>query len=115
METRSKDLDILDNEREENKDSFKITSAYLRETMEMDGQMDRYKKIKPDRPEVNKELTGARIEQLWEFNELDGNKVNQCCKGTVAATKKGNKVHIQWEEDTLHEVHPKISQETLAK
>ena len=52
---------------------------------------------------------------MWEFNELDGNKVNQWCKGTVVAIKKGNKVKIQWEEDTLHEGYPKISQETLAK
>ena len=37
------------------------------------------------------------------------------CKGTFVAIKKGNKVHIQWEEDNLHEGHPKISQETLAK
>ena len=60
-------------------------------------------------------LIGAQIDQLWEFNELDGNKVNQWCKVTVVAIKKGNKLHIQWEEDTLHEGHPKISQEMLAK
>ena len=41
--------------------------------------------------------------------------MNQWCKGAVVAIKKGNKVHIQWEEDTLHEGYPKISQETLAK
>ena len=41
--------------------------------------------------------------------------MNQWCKGTVAEIKKGNKVHIQWEEATLHESYPKISQETLAK
>ena len=51
---------------------------------------------------------------MWEFNELDENKVNQWCKGTVLAIKKGNNMHIQWEQDTLHEGHPKISQETLA-
>ena len=83
--------------------------------MEIDGQMDRYKKTQPDRLEVNEELIGAWIEKLWEFNELDGNKVNQCFKRTVAEIKKGNKVHIKWEEDNLHEGHPKISQETLAK
>ena len=54
----------------------------------MDGQTDRYQKIRPDRPELKKELIGAQIEQLWEFNELDGNKVNQWCKGTVVAIKK---------------------------
>ena len=57
--TRSKDLDLLDNEREAKKDDFKITSAEIRETMEMDGQTDRYEKIKLDRPEVKEELTGA--------------------------------------------------------
>ena len=51
--TRSKYLDVLDNERESKNDDFKITSAELRETMEMDVQMDRYEKIQPDRPEVN--------------------------------------------------------------
>ena len=53
--TRSKDLDILDNEREANKDDLKITSADLRETMEMDEQTDRYEKIQPYRPEENEE------------------------------------------------------------
>ena len=115
MGTRSKDLDVLENEREENKDYFKITSAELREKMEMDGQTDRYEKIQPDRPEVKKELIGSWIEQLWEFNELYGNKVNQWCKGTFVATKKGNKVQIQREEDNLHEGHPKISQDKLAE
>ena len=81
----------------------------------MYGQTDRYEKIQLDRPEVNEELIGARIEQLWEFNELDSNKVNQWYKGTVVATKKGNTIHIQWVEDTLHEGHPKIPQEKLAK
>ena len=65
MGARSKYLDILDNEREAKKDDFKITSADLREKMEMDGQTDRYEKIQPDRPEVNEELIGARIEQMW--------------------------------------------------
>ena len=113
--TRSKYLDALDNEREANKDDLKITSAEFRETMEMDGQTDRYKKIQTDRPEVYEELIGARIEKMWEFNELDGNKVNQLCKGTVVKIKKENKVKIKWEEDTLHEGYPKISKETLEK
>ena len=95
--TRSKYLDVLDNERESKNDDFKITSEELRETMEMDGQTDIYKKIQPDRPEVNEDLIGARIEKIWEFDELGGNKLNQWCKGKVAAIKKLNKVHIQWE------------------
>ena len=91
----SKQLDVLDNEREAKKDYFKITSAELRETMYIDVQTDRYKKIQPDRPEVNKELIGARIEQMWGFNELDGNKLNQWYKGIVVSINKVNKVHIQ--------------------
>ena len=79
----------------------------------MYGQTDRHEKIQPDRPEVNEELIGARIEKMWEFNELDGNKVNQWCKVIFIATNKLNRVHIQWEKDTLYEGHPKISQETL--
>ena len=60
--TRSKDLDVIDNEREATKGDLKITPKDLRETMEMDGQTDRYEKIQPDRPEVNKELIGAQID-----------------------------------------------------
>ena len=41
--------------------------------------------------------------------------MNPWCKGAFVATKKGNKVKIQWEEDTLHEGYPKILQETLKK
>ena len=59
--------------------------------MKMDGQTVRYKKIQTDKPEVNEELIGAQIEQMWEFNELDGNKANQWCMGTVVAIKKGKR------------------------
>ena len=113
--TRSKDLDVLDHEREAKKDDLKITSADLREAMEMDGQTDRYEKIQPDRPELNEELIRVIIEQMWEFNELYGNNLNQWCKGKVVSIKKRNKVHIQWEDYTLHESYPKIPQEILAK
>ena len=99
---KSKDLDVLDNEFEAKKDDFKITPEELSKTMEMGGQTDRYEKIQPDKPKVTEELIGAQIKQLWEFNELDGNKVNQWCKGTVVAINKVNKLHIQWEEYTLH-------------
>ena len=59
MGTISKYLYVLDNKREAKKDDFKITSAELRQKMEMDGQTDRYEKIQPDRPEVKKELIGS--------------------------------------------------------
>ena len=50
MGTRTKDLDVLDNEREANKDYFKITSVELRQKMEMDEQTNRFEKIQPERP-----------------------------------------------------------------
>ena len=59
MGTRSKYLDVLDTEREAKKGYFKITSADIRETIEIYGQTDIYEKIQPDRPEVNEELIGA--------------------------------------------------------
>ena len=73
--TRSNDLDLLENEREAKKYDSKKTSAKLIESIEMDGQTDRYEKIQTDRPEVDEEITGVRIEQWCEFNELYGNKV----------------------------------------
>ena len=61
----------------------------------MYGQTDMYEKIEPNMPEVNEQLIRTWIEQMWELNELDGNKVNQWCKGTVVSINKGNKLHIQ--------------------
>ena len=57
--TRSKKIDVLDKYREAKKDDFKITSADLREIIQMDGQTDIYEKIQLDRLEVNEELIGA--------------------------------------------------------
>lgn len=44
----------------------------MRDDMESNGQTDRYEKMQPKRLEVDENLIGARIEQLWYFNENDG-------------------------------------------
>jgi len=69
-----------------------------REQLETEGAVDRYEKLQPSRPEVDEQLIGLEIEQLWIYEEEDGVKVPQWCQGVVVAIKNRSKVHIQWKK-----------------
>ena len=71
--------------------------------------------MQPPRPEVNEEIIGLEIEQLWMFEEADGSEVPQWCQGLVVTIKTRSGVHIQWNDNCLHEGDVKITEEVLMK
>ena len=77
------------------------------------GISDRYERMQPPRPEVDANLVGLDIEQLWTFVEEDGTKVLQWCQGTVVAIKTRDRIHIKWREDCLHDGDMPITEEVL--
>ena len=70
--TRSADVDDLEKFREDEKEEIIDGGIKLREKLEDDGIVDRYEKRQGARPDVDENLIGAKIEQLWEFKEKDG-------------------------------------------
>ncbi len=52
----------------------------LREQLETEGEIDRYEKLQPSRPEVDEQLIGLEIEQLWIYEEEDGKKFHNGVK-----------------------------------
>ena len=113
--TKTKDLEYLEEKDEKEKELLAGRATKLREKLEEDGVVDRYEKKQPERPPVDENLVGARMEQLWEFIEKDGKAINQWCQGTVVAVKSNNRVHIKWDKGCLREGDPEITQETFAK
>ena len=87
----------------------------MRDTLEADGIVDRHERMQPPRPEVEENMIGLEVEQLWIFEEEDGSKVSQWCQGLVVAVKTRGKVHIQWNEDCLRQGDQPITEEVLMK
>ena len=46
---------------------------------------DRHERMQPMRPEVNENLVGQDIAQLWMFDEEDRTTILQWCRGIVVA------------------------------
>ena len=70
--TRSRDLDALDACDRENEEDFVKKSEDLRDKLEEIWNSDRYEKLQPTRPEVDKDLIYYNIEKLWGYEEDDG-------------------------------------------
>ena len=51
----------------------------MRDNMEEQGMTDRHERMQPMRPEVNENLVGQDIVQLWMFDEEDGTTILQWC------------------------------------
>jgi hypothetical protein len=62
----------------------------LREQLETEATIDRYEKLQPSRPEVDEQLIGQGIEQLWIYEEEDEETVPQWCQGVAVAINNGN-------------------------
>lgn len=69
--------------------------------------------MQPERPDVDEKLIGSRIEQCWPYTEKNGRIVKVWCKGLVVAVLKGDKVHVEWDEDYLRPGDSKITKEKL--
>jgi len=72
--TKTSDIDELDNRDEEEKKSLIDEAMKMRDDLENQVVTDRYERMQPPRPEVDANLVGLKIEQLWSFVEEDGRK-----------------------------------------
>jgi hypothetical protein len=113
--TKTSDIDELDKRYEEEKESLMSEAMKMRDDFEGQGISDRYERMQPPRPEVDANLVGLDIEQLWTFVEEDGTNVLQWCQGTVVAIKTRDRIHIKWSEDCLRDGDMPITEEVLKK
>jgi hypothetical protein len=113
--TKTSDVDELDKRYEQEKESLISEAVKMRDDLEGQGISDRYERMQPPRPEVDANLVGLDIEQLWTFVEEDETEVLQWCQGTVVATKTRDRVHIKWREDCLRDGDMPITEEVLKK
>jgi hypothetical protein len=72
------------------KESIIAEAVKMRDDLETQGKTDRYEKLQPPRPDVDENLVGLEIEQLWTMIEEDGKKFLQWCQGLVVAVKTNN-------------------------
>ena len=113
--TKAADVEELDDRYKNEKDTAIESTIQLRESLESDGLADRHEQMQPPRPEVNEEMIGLEIEQLWMFEETDGSKVPQWCKSLIVTVKSRNRVHIKWSANCLREGDLGITEEVLIK
>ena len=111
--TRTSDMIEIDKSSE--KACNKVRAIGLREL----NQIDLEKELQPfEIPEVNENIINERIEMLWEFYEQDSTVKLYWCTGSVIGFKGGNKVIIEWDdetEDTVEELTPFRYNKTNAK
>ena len=115
--TMARDIVQLDNNDETEQSVFILAATAKRDQTERDGITDRHQKKQPTTPPtIDVDFVGTRIEQIWEFVEVDGTSKLIWCKGTVIAVKNNNKkVRIQWDAEYHRPGDPVISEETLLK
>ena len=73
--TKTSDIDELEKRYEEKKESLISEAMKMRDDLEGQWISDRYERMQPPRPEVDANLVGLDIEQLWTFVEEDGTSV----------------------------------------
>ena len=77
---------MLDKKHKDKADAFVLDIIASREQIEMDGISDRSEKKYPNKlPIFDETFIGTKIEQLWEFAEVDGITKLIWCKGTVVS------------------------------
>ena len=113
--TMARDIVQLDNNDGTEQSVFILAATAKRDQTERDGITDRHQKKQPTTPPtIDVDFVGTRIEQIWEFVEVDGTSKLIWCKGTVIAVKNNNKkVRIQWDAEYHRPGDPVISEETL--
>ncbi len=115
MGTKSLDVDDLKIKRDGKRQAIRDGGKLMRDDMMAKGAVDPFEKSQGPRPEVDEDLIGAKIEQLWKFTEEDGTVVPQWCQGMVVAVRKNNRVYIEWDKACHREGDPKITQEQFLK
>ena len=89
--TKTADVENLEGRYEAEKVSAIEAAEKLREQLETEGEIDRYEKLQPSRPEVDEQLIGLEIEQLWIYEEEDGEKFHNGVKVWLLQLKTGAK------------------------
>ncbi len=64
---------------------------------------------------MNEEQLEKRLEILFSYVELDGTEQLVWGKGEVIGVQKNYNVHIQWDEEYLHEGDAPVTREWLLK
>ena len=113
--TVTADVGNLDTCYEVEKESIIVEAVKMRDELEAQGETDRYEKLQPSRPEVDEQLIGQGIEQLWIYEEEDGEKSPQWCQGVVVAIKNRSKMHIQWNKNCSRHGGLPITEEALMR
>jgi hypothetical protein len=113
--TKTPDVEALEIRYENEKKNAVVEAVRMREELEAQGIADRHEMLQPQRPQVDENLIGVEIEQLWMFVEEDGTTVAQWCQGIVVGVKTRNKVHIKWNENCLREGDAPVTEEALMK
>lgn len=64
-EQKTKTVDVVHlEEKDEEEKKLAESGAAMREELEAAGEIDQYEKMQPERPRVDENLIGARMEQL---------------------------------------------------
>ena len=66
----------------------------IRKRSEDDGAKGRHERMQPPRPNVDEGIIYRRIEQRWDFKEMNEKVVPMWCRGTIVAAKRNSRVHI---------------------
>ena len=71
--------------------------------------------MQPPRPEVEEEMFGLEMKQLWMFEKTNGSKVPQWRQGLIVALKSRNREYIKWSANCLDKGDFGITEEVLMK
>ena len=83
----------------------------IRKRWKDDGAKGRHERMQPPRPNVGEGIIYQRIEQGWDFEEMNEKVVPMWCRGTIVAAKRNSRVHIRWDGDNVREGEPNIMEE----
>ena len=95
--TMARDIVQLDNNDRDEESVFILAATAKRDQTERDGITERNQKKQPTSPPtIDVDFVGTRIEQIWEFVDVDDRSKLIWCKDTVIAVKNNKqKVRIQ--------------------
>ena len=86
--TRTADVDTLDKRSAGQENTFRQGRKRMRDELENAGTVDRCEKMQPPRPTVIGPVIDTRIDQYWEYTEMNDKVVGIWCKDVVVGVKK---------------------------
>ncbi len=73
--TKTADVELLEICYENEKKNAVVEAIQMRDTLKAQGIADRHEILQPQRSQIDENLIGVEIEQLWMFVEEDGTTV----------------------------------------